>query len=155
MTEPAPTLAQILAAHTGVLPAVALHDGTHRRGVILGFDDSGHIELDTDGIALPVDPDTPAELITRPPTRAWLLTEALATNRRTYLWLSGERRQERERVSTARHERERLLDKVRAYLIACVDAGQLDRSQINEFLRRHHQQPYQPRLHVFYALTRR
>src|SRR6266511_4418004 len=155
MTEPAPTLAQILAAHTEVLPAVALHDGTHRRGVILGFDDSGHIELDTDAIALPVDPDTPAELITRPPTRAWLLTEALATNRRTYLWLSGERRQERERVSTARHERGRLLDKVRAYLIACVDAGQLDRSQINEFLRRHHQQPYQPRLHVFYALTRR
>jgi hypothetical protein len=58
MTEPAPTLAQIFAAHTGALPAVPLHDGTHRRGVILGFDDSGHIELGTDDIALPVDPDT-------------------------------------------------------------------------------------------------
>jgi hypothetical protein len=58
------TLAQIFAAHTGPLPAVALRDGTHRRGIILGLDDSGNIELGTDGIALPVDPDLPAQLVT-------------------------------------------------------------------------------------------
>jgi hypothetical protein len=34
MTEPASTLAHIFAAHTEALPAVALHDGTHRRAAI-------------------------------------------------------------------------------------------------------------------------
>lgn len=34
MSEPASTLAHIFAAHTEALPAVALHDGTHRRAVI-------------------------------------------------------------------------------------------------------------------------
>ena len=89
MTDQSLTLGQIFASHTDRLPAVKLPD-LPRSGIIVGQDTNGHIELAVNSMVLPVDPDTRAELITDPATRAWLLTEAFAFTRRTYLWAVDE-----------------------------------------------------------------
>ena len=147
MPDESLTLAQIFATHTDRLPDVP------RSGIIVGQDSFGFIELAVDSVVLPVDPDTRAELITDPVTRAWLLTEAFSNTRRTYLWAVGELTAERQHVQDARKDRERFLGDVREFLIARVRAGQLDRERVNDFLQRHHQPPYQPRLRVAYAIT--
>jgi len=152
VTDESLTLAQIFATHTDRLPAVKLPD-VPRSGIIVGQDSFGFIELAVDSVILPIEPDTRAELITDPVTRAWLLTEAFAFTRRTYLWAVGELTAERQHVQDARKDRERVLGDVREFLIARVRDGQLDRQPVNDFLRRHHQPPYQPRQRVAYAIT--
>lgn len=146
------TVGQIFASHTHRLPAVKLPDQP-RSGILVGQDSSGHIELAVNGMILPIDPDTRAELITDPVTRAWLLTEAFASTRRTYLWAVGELATERQHVQDARKDREQVLGDVRAFLIEHVRDGQLDQQDANAFLRRHHQPPYAPRLQVAYTVT--
>jgi hypothetical protein len=152
VTDESLTLAQIFATHTDRLPAVKLPD-VPRSGIIVGQDSFGFIELAVDSVVLPVDPDTRAVLITDPVTRAWLLTEAFAFTRRTYLWAVGELTAERQHVQDARKDRERFLGDVREFLIARVRDGQLDGQPVNDFLQRHHQPPYQPRLRVAYTIT--
>jgi hypothetical protein len=152
VTDESLTLAQIFATHTDRLPAVKLPD-VPRSGIIVGQDSNGFIELAVDSVVLPVDPDTRAVLITDPVTRAWLLTEAFAHTRRTHLWAVGELTTERQHVQDARKDRERFLGDVRAFLIAGVRDGQLDRQQVNDFLQCHHQPPYKPRLRVAYAIA--
>jgi GGDEF domain-containing protein len=124
-----------------------------RRGIIVGEDSAGFVELAVDSVVLPVDPGTRAVLITDPVTRAWLLTEAFALTRRTYLWAAREMTAERQHVQDARTDRERFLGDVREFLIAQLRDGQLDRERVNDFLQRHHQPPYKPRLRVAYTIT--
>lgn len=152
MTEQSLTVAQIFASHTDRLPAVKLPD-VPRSGIIVGQDSNGFIELAVDSVVLPIDPDTRAELITDPVTRAWLLTEAFALTRRTYLWAVGELTAERQHVQDARKDRERVLGDVREFLITRVRDGQVDRQPVNDFLQRHHQPPYQPRQRVVYTIA--
>jgi hypothetical protein len=155
-TSPEPcetTVAQILLTYGSPLPTVSLLDGSRNRGVLLGHDARGHIEFGIDGIVLTLDPDVPAALITDPQARAHILTDAFATTRRTYLWLSGELHRERENLAAARQHRQQVLNDIRAFLITSIDAGQLDRRQANAFLVRQEQRPYTPRLHVTYTAT--
>lgn len=152
MTDESLTVAQIFASHTDRLPAVTLPD-VSRRGIIVGQDSAGFIELAIDSVVLPVDPNTRAVLITDPVTRAWLLTEAFALTRRTYLWAVREMTAERQHVQDARTDRERFLGDVREFLIAQVRDGQLDRERVNDFLQRHHEPPYKPRLRVAYTIN--
>lgn len=153
-TEPGETtVVQILLTYGGPLPTVALLDGSRDRGVLLGHDARGHIEFGIDGIVLTLDPDVLATPITDPQARAHILTNAFAATRSTYLWLSGELHRERENLAAARQHRHQLLTGIRAFLIASIDAGQVDRQQANAFLVRHEQRPYTPRLHVTYAAT--
>lgn len=152
MTDEPLTVGQIFASHTDRLPAVKLLDPP-RSGVLVGQDSNGHIELAVNSVILPIDPDTAAELITDPATRASLLTEAFALTRRTYLWAIGELTAERQHVQDARKDRERILADLRTFLVERVRAGQLDQQEANTFLREHQLPAYAPRLRVAYTVT--
>ncbi|GIJ49378.1 hypothetical protein Val02_62640 [Virgisporangium aliadipatigenens] len=133
MTGPVSDVAEIFGSLPGGLPAVWLPSDA-ATGVLVGATSTGHIEVAARGVVLPVEPDTPATLITDPAQRAQALTDAFAGTRRIYLWHLGQQRRSQNAAASARTARERLAADVRELLDDLVHTGHIERHQIPGFL---------------------